>query len=160
MLVRMSATWGGSIVLDESPQQIWSFLTSETNDVNWRGPWVRSVRKLTEGPLGVGTRYETIYRFFGRLETIIVEITELDPPRRMAWRQVDSPTVVSNIGSYDLEPTGSGTRFTVIGTFTSRGWRRLIDGPFALYLRSGPVQRQHAQLAAALRAARDPSTEG
>jgi hypothetical protein len=144
------ATWGGSTLLAASPEVVWDFLTSETNDGNWRGPWVRAVRQLSAGPLAVGTRYETVYRFFGRLETVIVEVTELDPPRRMAWRQVDSPTIVSNVGSYDLAAVDGGTRFTVTGTFTSRGWRRLIDAPFAYYLRRGPVQRQHAQLASAL----------
>lgn len=146
----MSASWGGTTVLDEPPEVVWAFLTSDVNDVNWRGPWVQSVRQLSDGPLGVGTRYETIYRFFGLPQAVVVELTELDPPRRMAWRQVDEPTVVSNIGSYDLEPAAGGTRFTVVGTFTSRGWRRLLDQPFAFYLRHGPVQRQHAQLAAAL----------
>ena len=137
-------------MLDRPPEVVWDFLASETNDANWRGPWVRSVRRLSDGPLGIGSRYETVYRFFGRLERVIVEVTELDAPRRMAWRQVDSDTVLSNVGSYDLEAVDVGTRFTVTGTFTSRGWRRLIDAPFAWYLRHGPVQRQHAQLAAAL----------
>jgi len=146
----MSVTWGGSVVLLHDPSVVWAFLTSEVNDVNWRAPWVRSVRRLSAGPVGVGTRYETVYRFFGQLQTVIVEVTELDPPRRMAWRQVDSDTIVSNVGAYDLEPVDGGTRFTVTGTFTSRGWRRLIDAPFAWYLRHGPVQRQHAQLATAL----------
>jgi hypothetical protein len=148
----MSATWGGSTVLAHEPDAVWEFLTSATNDVNWRKPWVVSVRQVTPGPLAVGTRYETVYRFFGQLQSVIVEITELDPPRRMAWKQVDSPTVVSNVGSYDLAPVAGGTRFTVTGVFTSRGWRRLIDAPFARYLRNGPAQRQHAQLAAALKA--------
>ena len=148
----MASTWGGSIVLDHPPEVVWDILTSESNDAHWRGRWVRSVRKLTDGPLAVGTRYDTLYRFFGRSQPVIVELTELDPPRWMAWRQVDSDTIISNVGSYHLEPIDGGrTRFTVSGTFTSRGWRRLIDGPFAWYLRNGPVQRQHAQLAAALR---------
>jgi hypothetical protein len=146
----MSATWGGSTVLPHSPEVVWDFLTSEANDVNWRAPWVVSVRSLTPGPLRVGTHYETVYRFFGQLQTVIVEVTELDRPRRMAWKQVDSSTVESNLGSYHLEPLAGGTRFTVTGTFTSRGWRRLIDRPFARYLRGGPVQRQHRQLALAL----------
>jgi len=154
------AAWGGSVELDHPSETVWDFLTSASNDANWRGPWVVSVRTLSDGPLAVGSRYETVYRFFGRLQRVIVETTELASPRRMAWRQVDDPTVVSNVGSYDLEPLDGGrTRFTVIGTFTSRGWRRLIDAPFAWYLRHGPVQQQHAQLAAALAAAaRDPST--
>jgi hypothetical protein len=95
----MSATWGKPTMLAQRPDVVWAFLASEANDVSWRAPWVRSVRKLTPGPPGVGTRYETNYLFFGRPERTIVEITEFDPPRRMAWRQLDSDTIVSNIGS-------------------------------------------------------------
>jgi hypothetical protein len=154
----MAARWGGSVDLDHPPRFVWEFLTSASNDAGWRAPWVVSVRTLSEGPLAIGTRYETVYRFFGQLQRVIVETSELEPPRRMAWREVDSPTIVSNVGSYDLEPLEGGrTRFTVTGTFTSRGWRRLLDAPFAWYLRHGPVQQQHAQLAAALAASSDAS---
>jgi hypothetical protein len=149
----VAATWGGSVELDHPPEVVWEYLTSESNDASWRAPWVVSVRKVSPGPLAIGTSYETVYRFFGQIQTVIVETTELAAPRRMAWRQVASATVVSNIGSYDLEPLDGGrTRFTVTGAFRSRGWRRLIDGPFAWYLRHGPVQTQHAQLTAALAA--------
>ena len=154
----MTATWGGSIALPHAPEVVWDFLTSETNDVNWRGPWVRSVRKLTDGPLAIGTRYETVYRFFGSRQSITVEITELDRARRLAWRRLPSDLVVFDTGSYDLEALeGGGTRFTVTGTYESRGWRRLIDASFAWYLLHGPVQRQHAQLAAALEATAAPA---
>jgi uncharacterized protein YndB with AHSA1/START domain len=144
------ATWGGSIVLRQSPDVVWRFLTDDRNDVNWRAPWVHSVRQLTDGPIAVGTRYETVYRFFGQEQTIVVEVTELDPPRRLAWRRVSDPRVRYDDGSYELEAADGGTRFTVTGNFQSRGWRRLADAPFGWYLVHGPVQRQHAQLAAAL----------
>jgi len=156
----MSATWGGTVVLPHTPEIVWAFLTSESNDAGWRGPWVRSVRKLTDGPLTIGTRYETLYRFFGLPRTVIVEITELEPARRMAWRQVDDPAIAMNDGRYDLEPAGEGTRFTVTGWIESRGWRRIADAPFAWYLTHGPVQRQHAQLAAALAAFSPPTSAG
>jgi hypothetical protein len=154
----LTATWGGSVELDQAPGVVWDFLTSEANDVNWRGPWVRSVRKLTDGPMALGTRYETVYRFFGQVQTITVEITELEPARRLAWQRLPSNLVVFDRGSYDLEALADGgTRFTVIGTYESRGWRRLIDAGFAWYLLHGPVQRQHAQLKAALEANAAPA---
>jgi len=85
---------------------------------------MRALRKLTDGPLRVGTRYEMLYRFFGRPERVIVEITEPDAPRRMAWRPVDSPTIETNLGAYDIEPVdGSRTRFSAGGELRSRGWR-------------------------------------
>jgi hypothetical protein len=71
----------------------------------------------------------------------------------MAWRQVDDGRIASNVGAYELQPVGGlQTRFSVRGSIRSRGWRRIVDGPFMSYLNGGPVHRQHAQLAEALRA--------
>jgi uncharacterized protein YndB with AHSA1/START domain len=145
----VSSTWGGSIVLDHPPAVVWDFLTSESNDVNWRGPWLVAVRKISDGPMVIGTRYESDYSFFGRRDTVVTEITEAVVPRRLAWKQVGRGTLAINDGSYDLEPVGNRTRFTVRGVFESRGLSRLADAPFALYLHQA-AKRQHAQLAAAL----------
>ena len=145
----MVTTWGTSSDLEIAPARLWEFLTSESNDANWRGPWLRSVRRMTDGPVGIGTRYESMYRFFGRDEAVLVELTEFDPPRRMAWRQAGKGSLAINDGRYDLEAVASGTRFTVAGTIASPGWRRLLDAPFGWYLRRAAVQ-QRRQLAAAL----------
>jgi hypothetical protein len=150
----MAASWGMSSLLDVDLERLWAFLTSDTNDVSWRGPWLISVHQASEGSMGVGTRYESTYRFFGREEQVTTELTELDPPRRMAWRQVGSGSLVINEGSYDLEAAAGGTRFTVTGTIESPGWRRLFDAPFGWYLRRAAAQ-QHRQLAEALRQAAD-----
>jgi Polyketide cyclase / dehydrase and lipid transport len=145
----VSATWSGTIVLGHAPEVVWDFLTSEANDVNWRAPWLRSVRRLSEGPVSVGTRYESVYRFFGRDEAVIVELTEVDAPLRLAWRQVNHGSLAINDGSYRLEPVVGGTRFTVTGIFASRGLSRLFDPPFAAYLNRAS-KRQLAQLASSL----------
>jgi uncharacterized protein YndB with AHSA1/START domain len=146
----MSTTWSGTILLEQPPEVVWDFLTSETNDVNWRAPWLRSVRKLSEGAFGVGTRYESVYRFFGREEAVVTELTEVVAPRRLAWRQVGHGSLAINDGSYDLEPVDGGTRFTVTGIFASRGLARLFDPPFGAYLNRAS-KRQLAQLASSLR---------
>jgi hypothetical protein len=146
----MATTWGTTTLLDIDPDGLWAFLTAVTNDANWRSPWLRSVRQVTDGPIGVGTRYESVYRFFGRDETVTTELTELAPPIRMAWRQVGTGSLVVNDGRYELRAVDGQTRFTVIGTIESPGWRRLFDAPFGWYLNRAAVQ-QHRQLAAALR---------
>lgn len=145
----MAAKWGGTIVLDQAPDAVWEFLTSESNDVNWRAPWLRAVRQLADGPMEVGTRYESRYRFFGREETVVTELTEVSPARRLAWRQVGRGSLAINDGDYELQAVERGTRFTVHGVIESHGLARLLDGPFAVYLRRASRQ-QLAQLAAAL----------
>ena len=145
----MTTTWGTSTLIELDPEALWAFLTSPTNDANWRGPWLRSVRQLTDGPVGIGTRYESTYRFFGRDETVTTELTELAPPTRMAWRQVGTGSLAINDGHYDLKPVEGGTRFTVTGTIGAAGWRRLIVPGFGWYLNRAAVQ-QHRQLVATL----------
>jgi polyketide cyclase/dehydrase/lipid transport protein len=145
----MATTWGTSTLLDIDPEGLWAFLTSATNDANWRGPWLRSVRQMTDGPMRIGTRYESTYRFFGREETVTTELTELDPPVRMAWRQVGTGSLAINDGTYDLAAVQGRTRFTVTGTIGATGWRRLILPAFGRYLNRAAVQ-QHRQLADAL----------
>ena len=41
-------------------------------------------RKVTPGPIGVGTRYHAVDRWPGRTVTFTVEVTAFEPPRRMA----------------------------------------------------------------------------
>jgi hypothetical protein len=146
----VAATWGASTFLNEPTDVVWDFLTSETNDVNWRGPWLRSVRKLTAGALAVGTQYESLYRFFGRDDTVVTELTEVIPRHRLAWRQIGTGSLAVNDGRYDLEGVDGGTRFIVSGTIEGRGARRILDAPFAAYLNRA-ARQQHAQLVAALR---------
>lgn len=153
----VSSTWGASTVLEATPEEVWDFVTTEDNDANWRGPWLRSVRQITDGPFGVGTRYESLYRFFGRDEAVVVELTEVEAPHRLAWRQVSAGSLAVNDGRYDLEAVDGGTRFTVTGTIASPGVRRLFDAPFAAYLNRA-ARQQHAQLVAALRD-REPGPE-
>jgi uncharacterized protein YndB with AHSA1/START domain len=41
-------------------------------------------RKLTDGPIDVGTRYHAVDQWPGRKVEFTVDVTECDPPRRMA----------------------------------------------------------------------------
>jgi uncharacterized protein YndB with AHSA1/START domain len=45
--------------------------------------------KLTEGPIGVGTRYHAVDRWPGRTVAFTVEVTAFEPPRRMvaSWSE-------------------------------------------------------------------------
>jgi carbon monoxide dehydrogenase subunit G len=99
--------------------------------------------------MAVGTRYESRYRFFGREETVVTELTEAAPARRLAWRQVGRGSLAINDGDYQLEPVGGKTRLTVHGVIESHGLARLLDAPFAAYLRRAS-KKQLAQLAAAM----------
>lgn len=66
--------------------------------------------KLTDGPVGVGTRYRAVDQFPGRKVEFTVEITEYEPNRRIA-ATFDQPME----GGWDatFEPLDGGTRLTI-----------------------------------------------
>lgn len=128
----MATEFGGSIVLDKPVEEVYRFLTDPDRDTNWRRPHVLSSRKLTDGPLGVGTRFETVNKFWGKKETVVTEITSMQPPTELGWKQVNKGTFVTD-GSYRLEPANGGTRFTLTLTGEGRGFFKLLEKRFARY---------------------------
>lgn len=117
-----SYTFGVDTELDAPIQQVWEYLT--THD-EWRQPFVESVRQVTDGEMEVGSRYENRARMGPVTMTLVNEITELDPPRRLGWRQVTDGPMVTEAGSYTLEPLdGDRTRFTLSVRGSTRGVMR------------------------------------
>jgi uncharacterized protein YndB with AHSA1/START domain len=124
--------FGGSVVLAKPVEEVWRFLTDPDRDTNWRRPHVLSSRKLTDGPLGVGSRFETVNKFWGKKETVVTEIIAMDPPRLLSWKQVNKGTFVTD-GSYRLEPANEGTRFTLTLVGEGKGLFKLLAKRFARY---------------------------
>ena len=101
----MAIEFGGSVLLEKPVEEVWRFLTDPDRDTNWRRPHVLSSRKLRDGPLAVGSRSETVNKFWGKKETVVTEITAMDPPSSLSWRQVNKGTFVTLSG--ERGPQGS-----------------------------------------------------
>lgn len=84
----MAIEFGGGVLLDKPVEEVWRFLTDPAHDTNWRRPHVLSSRTLTDGPLAVGSRFETVNKFWGKRETVVTEITAMDPPRLLSWKVI------------------------------------------------------------------------
>lgn len=102
------------------PEAAWDYLLSHDE---WRLPYVPEVTAVTDGPIDVGSRFESRVRGGGRTWTVINEVTSVDAPRRLTWKQVnhDGPTTTLE-GSYRLERDGGGTEFTLHGVFDTNGF--------------------------------------
>lgn len=128
----MAQEFGGSVVIDKPVDEVWAFLTEPARDTNWRRPHVLSSRQLTDGPLGVGTRFETVNKFWGKKEIVVTEVTEVQPPTLLAWTQVNKGTFVTD-GSYRLEPADGGTKFTLGLVGEGKGLFKSLEKRFARY---------------------------
>lgn len=114
----MAFTVEHSIEIGAAPEAVYRYLA--TSD-DWRRPTMESVAALTDGPMRVGSRYETRGRAGGLPFRVVNEITSLDPPRLIAWKEISGASPVTCLeGCYQLDPAGAGTRFTLRNTYTAR----------------------------------------
>lgn len=103
---------------------VWDYLM--THD-EWRRPYVPVVTKLTEGEIQVGSRFENQVRGGGRRWTVINEMTRVEPPYRLSWKQGNKAGPTTTVeGNYLLETVDEGTEFTMHNVFETVG---LSSGP-------------------------------
>jgi len=59
------------------------------NHPRWE-PEVVEIRRISHGPVGVGSRAVMVRRDYGRRSEVLYEVTEFDPPRRIAFHHPDA----------------------------------------------------------------------
>jgi carbon monoxide dehydrogenase subunit G len=95
------------IVIDRPPEDVFAFVTTPENDLEWLSTAVERQRE-GEGPIDVGSRIRAVDKFLGRRIESTFEVTEHMPSTRSSIR-LEGPMAAR--GTYVLEPAGAGTRF-------------------------------------------------
>jgi uncharacterized membrane protein len=109
------------ITIQAAPEDVWEYCGDANNELAWRKPWTAELTKLDEGPLKVGSQFHGVTKVMGQTDTYTNEVTEYDPPKRMAWESVDVSGPMTGKGSYTLEPVAEQTtRFTLAMTYMPR----------------------------------------
>jgi hypothetical protein len=68
-----------TVQIDRSPEEAFDYLVDLRNELEWN-PGVQSMEKLTEGPIGVGTRFLAKWK---QSQLIEVECIRLRTPSQM-----------------------------------------------------------------------------
>jgi carbon monoxide dehydrogenase subunit G len=97
-----------SVAINRSSNDVFAFVADQTNAARWQSGMVE-VRRLTDGPAGVGTRHAFTRTLMGRRMTGENEYVEFVPGRRVAFRTTSGPKLLA---SYDVAPDSTGTRLT------------------------------------------------
>ncbi len=97
-----------STVIARPCEDVFAFVSDQTNAVRWQSGIVE-IRRLTDGPPGVGTRHAFTRTLMGRRMSGENEYVEFEPGKRVAFRTTSGPGLLA---SYSVEPTPAGTRLT------------------------------------------------
>lgn len=105
------------------PAQVFDLL-SDMRRATEMVPAVTEVQKLTEGPVGAGTRYRETRQMNGKPQQTELEVVRYEPPTDYAVSNVTSG--VETVYHYRLASEGEGTRVTLQATVEGKGLRAVM----------------------------------
>ncbi len=126
----MAGRFEGTAHIDRPIQEVFAFLADGENDPKF-SPRVLEIKKLSEGPTGVGTTFSSTVKDAGMKSKREFKLTEFEAPTRIRWAEQSKNLVTAAEGGYDLAPEGEGTRLTVFNVLEGHGLGKLI-APLAL----------------------------
>jgi uncharacterized protein YndB with AHSA1/START domain len=124
----MAHGFSGSAVIDRPINEVFAFLADGTNDPKF-SPRVQEIRKTTDGPIGVGTVFESKVKDAGMTTSRQFELTTFEAPTKIRWTERSKNMVTVPDGGYDLGVVGEDqTKVTIHNTFEGHGFGKLIVG--------------------------------
>jgi uncharacterized protein YndB with AHSA1/START domain len=97
-----------STVVRRPSHEVFAFVADQTNAARWQSGIVE-VRRLTDGPPGVGTRHRFTRTLMGRRMTGENEYVAFEPGKRVEFRTTSGPRLLA---SYAVTAVPEGTRLT------------------------------------------------
>ena len=132
----------GEILIDRPPATVFDFVADERNEPRFN-PRMEGCELLTDGPIGVGSRFRATMRTGGRKVPVTVEFTGYERPRRLASHSAVPGAEID--GELVFEPEGSSTRMRWSWDVHTRGPARLF-GPVVARVGERQERRTWEQL--------------
>ena len=124
----MAHQFSGSAVIDRPITEVFEFLSDGTNDPKF-SPRVQEIRQTTDGPIGVGTVFESTVKDAGMKSSRKFELTAFEAPTKIRWTERSKNMITVPDGGYDLEQVSENeTKVTIRNTFEGHGFGKLIVG--------------------------------
>jgi carbon monoxide dehydrogenase subunit G len=119
---RFSMQVRNTVRIDREPGAVWSYLADLEHVPEWN-PAIASTRKVSAGPVGVGTVFEQ-ERSAPSRSTETLRITAFEPPQRLRVRGRLGPFDADLV--YRVQPSDGGTRLTNVAELEARGMMRAL----------------------------------
>jgi carbon monoxide dehydrogenase subunit G len=124
----MAHGFSGSAVIDRPIDEVFAFLADGTNDPKF-SPRVQQIERKTDGPIGVGTVFESTVKDAGMKTSRKFELTAFEAPTKIRWTERSRNMITVPDGGYDFEAVNdTQTKVTVHNTFEGHGFGKLIVG--------------------------------
>lgn len=119
----MSRRVEGEIVINRPMQEVFDFVADERNEPRYN-PKMRHAEKISDEPIGVGTRFRAETASMGRTVEMVIEFTAFERPRR-----IEETVHMSSMdlqGALTFDPVAGGTLMRWKWDLEPRGGLRLM----------------------------------
>ena len=130
------------IVINRPIQEVFAYITDHSNDKYWK-PFVTESRKISEGLIGVGTRFEIVTVAWGYRRSGEVEILEYEPYHSFAYRGNDK--LFPFVGQLSFSEVTTGTYIQGRVEFQAQGLWKILS-PLPLIFFRSQTKRTFARL--------------
>ena len=114
----------GEITINRPVEGVFDFVADERNELRYNPRMVRA-ELISEGPIGVGTRFRAELRTMGRTVPMTVEFTAYERPWRVG--SLTSSAMMETEGALTFESIPGGTRMRWSWNVRPRGLLRLMS---------------------------------
>jgi uncharacterized protein YndB with AHSA1/START domain len=128
-------TYRSNVTVARPPDTVFPYLIEPALQALWSGV---PMRQLTDGPLETGSRMEVSFGIGPLKATVGLELTSVEPGRRMAFRSFSGPLRWD--GEYTLEPSADGTELSQEGRLVFTGLWRLLEPLAGAEIKRGEIK--------------------
>jgi len=114
----------GEMVIKRPPEEVFDFVADESNEPLYN-PRMRRAEQISDGPIGVGTRFRAQTASMGRPVDMVIEFTGYDRPRRI--EETAHTSAMHLQGSLTFEAVPEGTRMRWSWDLHPEGFLRLMS---------------------------------
>jgi uncharacterized protein YndB with AHSA1/START domain len=101
----------GEIVIHRPVEEVFDFVADERNEPRYN-PRMRRAEKVSEGPIGVGTRFRAETVSMARTVPMVIEFTGYERPRRLSSTTHMSSMDLQGTLTFDPDPEGTRMRWS------------------------------------------------
>jgi len=128
-------TYRSQVMVARPPDIVFRYLIEPARQALWSDV---PMRQLTDGPLATGSRLEVTFGLGPIKARVGLELTAVEPERRMAFRSFSGP--IRWDGEYRLSPSADGTELSQEGQLVFTGVWRLIEPLAGAEIKSGEIK--------------------
>jgi carbon monoxide dehydrogenase subunit G len=114
-----------SVHINKPAAEVFAFMSDLANNAKWQEGSV-SATKTSDGPMGVGTTFESVQKFMGQEMKSQIQVTAYDPGKQFAAKSIGGPMQVEI--NTKLEEMGGGTHVTSTVNAEMGGVLKVAEG--------------------------------